>query len=266
MWLKRSAHQRARELLSAYIDGELSPQEKALVEGHLRECADCRQELETLRRTVAILRDAPRPALPRSFVIRRADLEKAPALSRAPAFLRVAAALGAAAFVLVVGVYFLMQVLLPAPMAKAPLREKSYRAVEETPAAVVEVEITKEVARKAPIPAPESLKTPEFGVEVRALSPVSTPTAAPPVALAPSEEPSVKPAALPTPTPAPAVYPTPSPLPGPRFTTVLRIEPTPTPAPSHKGELLIGWMWAVVALALVGVGIGLWAYYSKRKS
>lgn len=248
MWLKRSAHQRARELLSAYIDGELSPQEKALVEGHLRECADCRQELETLRRTVAILRDAPRPVLPRSFVIRRADLEKAPALSCPPAFLRVVAALGAAAFVLVVGVYFLMQVLLPmalAPMGKAPPPEKGYRAFEETPTIVVEVEkvVTKEVAKEVPAPAvgsKEALETPapELGVEVHAISPVPIPTATPPVALAPSEEPSAKPAAL----------------------------PTPTPAPSYGGELLAGRMWAVVALALAGLGIGLWAYYSKRKS
>ncbi len=275
MWLKRDAHQRAKELLSAYIDGELSPQEKTLVEGHLRECAECRRELETLRRTVAILRAAPRPALPRSFVIRRADVEKAPAPSPIPAFLRVAAALGAAAFVLVVGVYFLLRMLLPAvpvPLAKAPPPERAYKAVvEETPTVVVELEkaVTKEVAKEGPAPVVGGKKAPEatveLGVETQALSPVPTPTVAP-VAVAPSEKPpsALKPTALPTPTPAPAVHPTPSPLPGPRFTAVLGIEPTPTPVPSHLGRLLPGWVWAIAALTLMGVGIGVWIYYRSK--
>ncbi|HDN79418.1 MAG TPA: hypothetical protein ENG33_02980 [Chloroflexi bacterium] len=285
MWLRRDKHEIVRRLLSAYIDGELSSQEKALVEEHLRECAQCRWELETLRHTVAILREAPRVALPRSFVIRRADVEEAPAPSRVPAFLRVVTALGVAIFVLIVGLHFLMQALLPgmpAPVAKAPLPERRQEAVEKAPTVVVELEqrftpavteevvVTKEVSREvfAPTVIGKGIPrapTDKVGVEPQALSPLPTTTVVGPVALAPSPMP--KPAALPTSTPAPAIHPTP--LPGPKFTTVLRIEPTPTPIPLYSqltGRVASGWIWVIAALVLAGIGIGLWVYYrSKRK-
>ena len=47
--LFKSEHQRVEERLSAYLDGELSPKEQAWVEKHLAQCADCAQNLRTLR-------------------------------------------------------------------------------------------------------------------------------------------------------------------------------------------------------------------------
>lgn len=50
------------EQLSAYFDGELSPEEKALVERHVAACTDCRKRLaalETMRRTVLAVSDTP---------------------------------------------------------------------------------------------------------------------------------------------------------------------------------------------------------------
>jgi tetratricopeptide (TPR) repeat protein len=50
--------------LSEYLDGELSPPERAAVDAHLAQCAECRSTLEGLRGVVseaAVLRDA-RPA------------------------------------------------------------------------------------------------------------------------------------------------------------------------------------------------------------
>ncbi|MFQ5789115.1 MAG: anti-sigma factor family protein [Acidobacteriota bacterium] len=42
--------------LSAYLDGELSPSENAAVDGHLGECATCREELAEFRRLSETLR------------------------------------------------------------------------------------------------------------------------------------------------------------------------------------------------------------------
>lgn len=46
-------HETLKENLSAYLDGELSGPEKSEVEAHLKGCAECRGELESLRRANA---------------------------------------------------------------------------------------------------------------------------------------------------------------------------------------------------------------------
>lgn len=56
-----------RERLSAYLDGELSAEERANLEAHLSGCAECARELAALRQTKALLGALPAPALPRSF-------------------------------------------------------------------------------------------------------------------------------------------------------------------------------------------------------
>src|SRR5581483_10719185 len=58
------AHELLKEDLSAYLDGELSQQEKAKVDGHLASCAECRDELAAARSASAKFRaqaaaDAP---------------------------------------------------------------------------------------------------------------------------------------------------------------------------------------------------------------
>ena len=58
-----------REQLSALLDNELGEQERAELEAHLPTCAECRAELESLRRTRALVRALPLPALPRSFAL-----------------------------------------------------------------------------------------------------------------------------------------------------------------------------------------------------
>jgi anti-sigma factor RsiW len=47
--------ERVLELLSDYLDGELSPASMAGVRSHLRRCPGCEQEHEALRRTVQLL-------------------------------------------------------------------------------------------------------------------------------------------------------------------------------------------------------------------
>jgi anti-sigma factor RsiW len=51
--------ERIEELLSALLDGELSPAEKALVESHLADCPDCTSLLNILRRAQQVLTGFP---------------------------------------------------------------------------------------------------------------------------------------------------------------------------------------------------------------
>jgi anti-sigma factor RsiW len=57
------------EQLSALLDKQLSPQEWALCQAHLRTCQQCQGVLADLRQTSVLLRALPQPELPRSFVL-----------------------------------------------------------------------------------------------------------------------------------------------------------------------------------------------------
>src|SRR3990172_9773502 len=73
MWLlKGDQHRRWRGRLSAYLDGRLQPPERQGLEQHLEGCPSCREELEALRTTVALLRRMPQAPVPRSFSLAEA--------------------------------------------------------------------------------------------------------------------------------------------------------------------------------------------------
>jgi len=57
------------ELLSAYIDGQVTAAERARVEAHLADCPACAGELRALRVTVSLLQEMPPAPLPRAFTI-----------------------------------------------------------------------------------------------------------------------------------------------------------------------------------------------------
>ncbi|MFA6002692.1 MAG: zf-HC2 domain-containing protein [Elusimicrobiota bacterium] len=56
------------ELISAYLDGELSDAESAAVSGHVSSCPSCRAQFQSLRAAKARLAHAPRRALPPALV------------------------------------------------------------------------------------------------------------------------------------------------------------------------------------------------------
>jgi hypothetical protein len=67
--LFRTSKARRRELLSAYLDGRLTPSDQAEAERLLARSEDARRELESLRATVALLRQAPAVEPRRSFTL-----------------------------------------------------------------------------------------------------------------------------------------------------------------------------------------------------
>jgi hypothetical protein len=166
-------HSQVAELLSAYIDDEMTADERALVDAHLATCVMCVQDLATLRQTVALLGQLPQVAAPRPFTLRESDVRPVRGPSRL-AWWQLPWArglVGAAAVlvcVLVVGGVVLLgrggmvgAPAAPAPVAMqqanvppAPANEK---VVAET--AVVDVEEGQEL-RGAAVPAAESYSTP----------------------------------------------------------------------------------------------------------
>ncbi len=71
-----------RELLSPYLDGEVTAQERALVESALATSAELREDLATLRQTVALLAELSPVAAPRPFTLTAAHVRAAGPTSR----------------------------------------------------------------------------------------------------------------------------------------------------------------------------------------
>jgi anti-sigma factor RsiW len=63
------------DLLSAYLDDEVTPDERALISEHLGGCEACQTELESLRWTVALLNRLPEVSPPRTFYVTEQMLE-----------------------------------------------------------------------------------------------------------------------------------------------------------------------------------------------
>jgi anti-sigma factor RsiW len=57
-----------REILSALIDGELSPNERRFVHEHLQECSACREAADEFGHIHGIVGDLPRLIAPEAFV------------------------------------------------------------------------------------------------------------------------------------------------------------------------------------------------------
>jgi len=57
------------DLLSPYLDDQVTIAERQAVEGHVRECPQCRLQLDELRNLTAALGSLPARPAPRSFVI-----------------------------------------------------------------------------------------------------------------------------------------------------------------------------------------------------
>jgi anti-sigma factor RsiW len=164
---KNRARERMDELLSAYIDGALSPREQARLEAQLAQDADLRARLESLQRTVALVRGMPPVQAPRNFLLTPAMVRRPAPMARrlAPALTFATAISGLLCVILLVGNLLTagwggMGATAPAPMA----------AYEGTPQVL---ETGEPGAKKAP-PASETVP-PEEGLLSSAATASETP-------------------------------------------------------------------------------------------
>ncbi len=105
----RQRHAVGDEELNAYIDGELDDAARSRVEAHIESCAVCRDALDELRMVSQSLQSLAGVQAPRSFALREADVESAPAqpagwLAGATPLLGGVAAVAFLAFFVLVGV------------------------------------------------------------------------------------------------------------------------------------------------------------------
>ncbi|NIO72362.1 MAG: hypothetical protein GTN71_25900 [Anaerolineae bacterium] len=211
----KAEHRRIREMLSVYIDGELPSKDRARVEEHLAECADCTWELETLRQTVDLVGQLPKVPVPRAFTIHEAPRPRRVGLFQARwayTYLKGATALAAALLILVLAGDALFQfqrsitgfapAMAPAKELAAPAAAPTVVARQEVPPAPMEAPISpEEVVEEAEGDAyAEVLPSPSPGEETKALAPMPTPTV--PAGVGGGPVPRAGATASPEPTPA----------------------------------------------------------------
>lgn len=71
---RKNEHQYVTDRLSAYLDRQVSQRDVERIKIHLETCEPCQQALETLLWTKQLLRQVPVVPVPRSFVVREADV------------------------------------------------------------------------------------------------------------------------------------------------------------------------------------------------
>jgi len=148
-------HNQVAELLSAYIDNEVTRAERALVETHVATCPECARDLTTLRQTVRLLTALPPLAVPRAFTLREADVKPLGPARRAWWRLPWAQGLVAATAVLlcvaaVGGILLLRQSGMVTAPAAAPeiAREAPIPTTHAAPAAGPEGDVEEEQAER----------------------------------------------------------------------------------------------------------------------
>ena len=214
--MTRSADHLDDELLSAFVDDQVTPDEREQVQTHLRTCSACQQRLVELRAMVGLLQGLPEVPTPRDFKLGPravADPPNVIRLRRWYAATRVLTGSLAAGFVLLTaGVLY----------------------VDSRPGPAATSTVSKPQVALAPAAAPrtDSAPAPTVAPAAKAVAPAAVPAAAqassaaaPGAAAAqrsvPAGQPgdqvaattSVNPLPTPVPTPAPTAVPLPPPTP-----------------------------------------------------
>ena len=171
------------ELLSAYVDGQLSAGERARLEAQLATDPALQAELEALRHTVALVRDLPPVPIPRNFILpqkmkitvaarprparrvrpRRA-LRKPQGKAWAAPLLTAATAVVSLIFVVVLAGDLLLSGVggrafapMAAPQMEAPQVAMEPSLVSEEVEAEVEVEVEEMIPATTPLPMPAEI-------------------------------------------------------------------------------------------------------------
>ncbi len=182
----RIEHRFARARLSTYLDDRLPRGERERLSRHLAGCAACREDLATLRATVAALRRMPRLAVPRLVLSAEARAEQARQRRWNSAFgaLRTATLVAASLLVVLVA----GDALLGTAMAGVPV---PIVAPEAAPAAAPEsAELSEQTALPAAPPMMMAAAAPEATEAVAPDEARAGPAGAPPEELPARSAPS----------------------------------------------------------------------------
>lgn len=186
----KKERERLDELLSAYLDGQLSEKERAQLEARLASDEVLQNELRALRRTVAMVRDLPRLPVPRNFIlpqaIATAKRPVAPARFRTAGFapwLKAAAAL-VGVFAVVTCASMLIYLAGGRPAATPPPPREAMPVVQATVVVEATVQLEELAVTQPPIPptpeaAPMLLAVPETDTPAPMLKAHEGPTQAP---------------------------------------------------------------------------------------
>ena len=156
--------EQVRELLSPYLDDEVSGEERALVEEALAVSDELQADLDTLRQTVSLLQALPPAPAPRPFTLSEADVgvPARPAGGRGffglPAWLAgLAAAAATLVCVLAIGGLFVTGQIgtVSAPSELARLNQPVQTESEPVEAPAAEADAASQEAAPAEPPAPE---------------------------------------------------------------------------------------------------------------
>jgi negative regulator of sigma E activity len=216
---RRDERERRDELLSAYLDGELTEAERERLEARLAQDPSLRAELQAMRSTVSLMRELPQVSAPRNFILTASMVEgQSPARetrrlsSRARAkherrarawaapLLTVATAAVSVLFVVVLVGDLLLPGVGGLASAPAPEREAAPKiALEAAPTgegAPAEAEVEEydsgdlpspppasaeptAVGGAAPLRSEESMEAPEMAAEEEKAGDLAVPTVAP---------------------------------------------------------------------------------------
>ena len=266
--------------LSAYLDNQLSPAEKAGLEARLEREPELKAALDDLRMTVRALRSLPAVKPPRNFTISQAQARAIAPPRRVFPSLRLATALAAFAFVAVIVGDFATNLASPAAAPEVPVTVGAQKSAAPTEtlaplaAAQEAITVTREVsADSAGATTSSANATAESGTPpVSAFAPPAptvaagggtggeTPLGAPPT-LAPSatEEGRNRAAETVTATPEP------------EFAAPLVVNGAPTPAPSSPEvqsptrTALPLFRYMEVGLALLTVLLAIAAWFLRGR-
>jgi hypothetical protein len=174
------SHSWVAERLSEYIDNQLEPRARAQLEQHLSACDACQKDLASLRWTVSLVKHAPAPALPRTFVL-PVPARRAPLFGFNFATMRLATVVATLLLFIVVASDFVSNLSRPAMLAatRAP-------AMQEL-AAPTSIALVPTSAPPTSAPRPTSAPAPTKAAEVTkpAIAPAA-PAAKPPEATRPA--------------------------------------------------------------------------------
>ncbi|MBV9120280.1 MAG: zf-HC2 domain-containing protein [Chloroflexi bacterium] len=120
-------------MLSPYLDGQVTPAERASVEAHVEACSVCADELQGLESLKSMLSQLPSRPAPRSFAIGPRPVQTAPALSGTIAgFARALTSLAAVLLLAAVGLNWLVAGLPRQQVAAAPAVTSFHAAASST--------------------------------------------------------------------------------------------------------------------------------------